>query len=714
LSKRILPLFLLFAACSSEDVNTLPSFVVQSSVVKKDATAYNGTTDDLLTGGLGRTGLAGAAPAVSNPPTAAELRRLAIYNNYRALVDITAAGGYGVLYGPNIDVNGQDSLNEGKIAGDEWLAFDDDGSGTQNVTMMVQVPSSFDKNNPCIVTATSSGSRGVYGAIATAGEWGLKHGCAVAYTDKGTGLGVHDLQNNTVNLIDGLRQDAGAAGKTSNFTTPSLSDTERVAYIAANPYRFAVKHAHSQQNPEKDWGKHTLHAIEFAYYMLNDKFGTAQSNGQKNRLFHAGQVLTIAASVSNGGGASLAAVEQDTQHWISGVVAGEPQIQVTLPSGVTIKRGANNVSASAKPLYDYTTTAALYQACASLSSQVSASAGMIALGGANASTYAQTRCDVLKAKGLLTATGTAALADEALAKLNQAGWESDSNLLHSSHFFSYASTAVAVTYANAYSRANVKDNLCNYSFSGVDAAGAPAAANAIQLAQIFGTGNGVPPTGPIALMNNASLNGARRDQVSQSPSAAGPDFNTDGVACLRSLFTGTDAAGAALTGNLLAQSNAVKSGIQQVLRNGRLRGIPTILVQGRADALVPVNHASRAYYALNKSAESNSTVSYYEVTNAQHFDAFLALSPAAFGASLQDRFIPLHRYVVQSLDLMYNHLKSGASLPPSQVVRTTPRCPAGNCNPAPAITPANVPPIPPTPAAADQITFSGGTLTVPD
>jgi len=45
---------------------------------------------------------------------------------------------------------------------------------------------------PCIVTATSSGSRGVYGAIAAVGEWGLKHGCAVAYTDKGTEKGVSD------------------------------------------------------------------------------------------------------------------------------------------------------------------------------------------------------------------------------------------------------------------------------------------------------------------------------------------------------------------------------------------------------------------------------------------------------------------------------------------------------------------------------------------
>ena len=59
-----------------------------------------------------------------------------------------------------------------------------------------------------VVTATSSGSRGVYGAIGTAGEWGLKKGCTVAYTDKGSGMGFHDLQNNTVNLINGVRADA--------------------------------------------------------------------------------------------------------------------------------------------------------------------------------------------------------------------------------------------------------------------------------------------------------------------------------------------------------------------------------------------------------------------------------------------------------------------------------------------------------------------------
>ena len=66
-------------------------------------THYDGVSDDLLTAGLGKTGLQSAtSPVIADAlnPTAAELRRLAIYINYRALADMTTNGGYGVLYGP--------------------------------------------------------------------------------------------------------------------------------------------------------------------------------------------------------------------------------------------------------------------------------------------------------------------------------------------------------------------------------------------------------------------------------------------------------------------------------------------------------------------------------------------------------------------------------------------------------------------------------------
>ena len=705
MSKRIVLSFLaVTAACSSSDNNALPSFVPRGSVV---TTVYDGGSDDLLTGGLGAAGLASSAN-----PTAAELRKRAIYVNYRALVDPTFNGGYATLYGPNVQADGGITPNPGMIPGEEWLAYDDDGTGRVNVTMMVQVPDSFDPNNPCIVTGASSGSRGVYGAIATAGEWGLKHGCAVAYTDKGSGMGVDDLQNNTVNRMDGLRGDAADAGTKSNFTA-NLSDADRAAFNTASANRFAVKHAHSQQNPEVDWGKYTLHAIEFAYYVLNQKYGTAPAdagpNVERGRKYHAGQILTIAASVSNGGGSSLAAVEQDSQHWISGVVVGEPEVQVQSTSAV--QRGGTAVAAKGKPLYDYMTLAALYQGCAAGAS-VYAGTTMNTGPFSPTTTLITSRCAGLKAKGLLTATTQQAQSDEALQKLHEAGYEADSDLLHATHFGTYATPAVALTYANAYARASVKDNLCDYSFGAVDqTTGALVAvnsttANANGLAQIFGNGNGVPPTGPIEIINNKDPNGPHRDQVSTSVSTMAPDSNIDGAACLRGLWTGTvDGSGAALTGTLLAQSNALKSGVQQVLRAGRVHGIPTILVQGRSDALVPINHASRAYYGANKVAEgANSPVVYYEVTNAQHFDTFIPLI-----AGYQTRYIPLHRYVIESLDFMYAHLKVGAAIPPSQVVRTTPRT-SGNS----VVTKQNVPDIPATPPAADQITFSNGTLNIPE
>lgn len=179
---------LAIAGCNgttSVELNLKPAFV--GAVVQ---TSYDGNPDDLLTAGMGKTGLQGAtAPTVADAgnPTAAELRRLAIYNNYRALLDMTTAGGYGVLYGPNVDAGGNVTASEGKIAGTEYIAYADNGSGNLNVTMVVQVPATFNKSDPCIVAAPSSGSRGVYGAIGTAGDWGLKKGCAVAYTDKGSG-----------------------------------------------------------------------------------------------------------------------------------------------------------------------------------------------------------------------------------------------------------------------------------------------------------------------------------------------------------------------------------------------------------------------------------------------------------------------------------------------------------------------------------------------
>src|SRR6202158_1452264 len=411
-------------------VNARPDFIMGTI----SAVSYDGTSDDLATAGLGRTGLAGAAPTAADPlnPTAAELRKIAIYNNYRALVDVNKpAGGYGTLYGPNVDVNGNATTNEGKIAGTEYLAFADDGTGMQNVTLMVQIPTTFDRNNPCIVTATSSGSRGVYGAIGTAGEWGLKHGCVVAYADKGTRAGFHDPGTTPVNTITGVRQPVATAGKNSNFTAlvpPGRPPEFGLVFSLTYPNRFAVKHAHSQQNPEKDWGRDTLRAVKFAFYVLNEERGAASSSGGHLTTYKAGNTIVIASSASNGAGAALQAAELDTEGLIAGGAVREPTIQLQPNPGLTVKRGAMTLVGTGRALYDYFTTANLYQACAALSPAAAAGPGAALVSVA----LATNRCASLKAKGLLTATDTAGQALESLNILHAAGWGADSDVLHAS------------------------------------------------------------------------------------------------------------------------------------------------------------------------------------------------------------------------------------------------------------------------------------------
>jgi hydroxybutyrate-dimer hydrolase len=651
------------------------------------STHYDGVTNDLLTAGLGKTGLGSAvAPGFADAlhPTAEELRRLAIYNNYRALIDPTAGGGYGTLYGPNVTANGTVTASEGRIAGTEYIAYEKAG-GRRNVTMMVQIPDTFDPGNACIITAPSSGSRGVYGAIATAGEWGLKRGCAVAYTDKGTGTGAHNLQTNTVNLMRGGRADAATAGDDSNFTA-ALKAGERAAFDAATPNRFAFKHAHSQDNPEKDWGNNVLRSIRFAFDMLERKF---QAQGLK---FNKNNTLVIASSVSNGGGASVLAVEQDEDGLIDGLAVGEPNVNPTFSSSFSIKQGAGPaLFAHSKPLIDYITLVNVFQGCASF--------GFTFADALNLAPSAAS-CADLKAKGLLTAATLPAQAAEAQAIINAYGILPEQNVVQPGYWFANVAQSISVTYANTYGRFSVLDNLCSYSFGATAAGvGTPMPLAALNEALIFGTSNGIPPTSGVNLINNAAPGGAKENRLST------PTQNLDGALCLRSLATGKDAVtGASLTGRTAAQASRIAGGVEEIRASGALRRIPAVFVTGRNDGILPPNFTSRAYFGLNNVVDgSTSSLRYYEVTNAQHLDSFNQF------AGYDSRFIPLHRYFIQAMDLMYAHLRQGAPLPPSQVVHTVPRGPG-----APPITAANVPPIAASPPAATLITFSGAQVLIPD
>jgi hydroxybutyrate-dimer hydrolase len=707
------------------DQNVLPARITN---IVGPAT-YDGSSDDLLTAGLGKTGLSGAAPGFADGanPTVAELRRRAIYANYRGVIDPTAAGGFGSLYGPNVDINGGDTLGEGKIAGKEYLAYADDGTGRKNVTLMVQIPAGFDPNNACIVTAPSSGSRGVYGAIGTAGDWGLKHKCAVAYTDAGKGTGYHDLATDKVNLIDGRLVTRASAGTLAHFAA-DLSGAALATFNAAFPNRIAYKHIYSQQNPEKDWGQNVLDGVRFAFWALNEQYAPVDSaSGKHQRTITPANTIVIASSISNGGTESLQALEQDSDGLIDGLAVAEPNAQPGSTANVTVTFNGAAVGNAGKPLIDYFTYRMLFESCAAISAGAQAPNGtrpgwfgfgtaplgsaLTQVGGVELQTIAINRCQSLADKGLVTGATSALQADAALAKLQAYGWADPlSNALHASHY-RLADFYVAFGYVVAYGKFSVGDNLCGLSLANVNATGDVAAQAATQT-QLFATSNGLN-TGADVIYND-SIGGAKLYHLGISPSTGRMDGALDAMVCLRNMVTGVDTmTGAALTGTALANSQRVRAGMADTLLTGNLRGKPAVLVHGRSDTLVPVNHASRAYAAFNSKVEgAGSNLRYYEIQNGNHFDAFL---PNAAGGGVQGYdtlLVPVHVYLNNALDLVWAKLKNGAALPASQVVRAIPR--GGVPGAAPAITSANVPKIATAPAAANTITIAPGTINVPN
>ncbi|MGF1551873.1 MAG: 3-hydroxybutyrate oligomer hydrolase family protein [Paracoccaceae bacterium] len=682
-------------------------------------TRYDGVTDDLLTAGLGKTGLAGPAPAFADPsnPTPAELRRLAIYNNYRALLDMTEGGGYGRLYGPNIDADGEDTLGEGLVAGIEVIAYADAprrfglrrAGGRErpgaNVTVMVQVPDGFDPDAPCIVTGPSSGSRGVYGAIATSGEWGLKNGCAVAYTDKGTGTGAHDLDADTVGLIDGLREDAEVAGAASTFTAP-LFDRIQEAYVARNPHRWAFKHAHSQRNPEARWGENVLTSIEFAFHVLHEL--------HEEHRFTPENTIVIASSISNGGGASVLAAERDRRGLIDAIAVSEPNVNPRFDPRFAIVQGDGApFFEHSRSLNEYYSVLNLYLGCAALAPENAAAPFNFA--------PSAERCASLADLGLIEGASLAEQATDAQARINAAGFLPEQNILAPSHWAIDVPQAIGVTYANAYGRFSVVRDACGYSVAAIDpATNAPAPLGAAAEAALFATSNGIPPTGGVQLIAEDSVGGPVEVSAGVSPTTGRADQYLEGQLCLRRLAIGRDpVTGRGLRGFERLQSERVRRGVREIRADGDLGGLPAIFVTGRADAILPPNHTSRAYFGLNRLVEgSASGLTYVEITNAQHLDTLNGLVDFGFA----DLYIPLHHYYIQALDLMFAHLRDGAPLPESQVVRTTPRQRVDAEDPdEPGATRLldlteadNLPPIEIAPAPDAAIRFTGDRVVIPD
>ena len=450
---------------------------------------------------------------------------------------------------------------------------------------MVQVPATFDPAKACIVTGTSSGSRGVYGAIGSSGEWGLKRGCVVAYADKGTGMGVHNLQDDTVNLIDGTRTTADLAGDASNFTAKLVAQ-QRQDFNANTPNRIAVKHAHSEQNPEKDWGRDTLRAVEFALYVLNEQYGETLPSGKKSRVITPENTIVIASS--------------RVQRRRCG--AGRRRGRQVRPDRRRGRDRAEHPDQPADSARDQARSPHVHgrlEAAVRLlhvREPVPAVRGAVPARRGNrhgrhqCRACATNRCTSLAEKGLLTTATTALRAEEALDKLLAYGWEPDSNVLQPSHYV-FATTSITMTYSNAHGRFSVLDNLCGLSFAYTPAG------RSCRRAGLARRRSSAPATAcrrwAASTSSTTSASAARcSTPLSISPSTLRQDYNVDGALCQRDLLT-------ANTPN----ASRVQLGIKQVQKSANLQGKPAIIVHGRNDTLVPTNFSSRPYYAQNKVVE---------------------------------------------------------------------------------------------------------------
>jgi hydroxybutyrate-dimer hydrolase len=678
--------------------NTLPSFVLPQTLSFTD---YDGVSDDLLTAGLGVTGLSSAvAPAVANPlsPTVAELRRRAIHNAYRGLVDTSTGGGWRVLYGPNLDANYNDTGTEGKVAGREYIALTDDGSGSNYQTMIVQIPTNANQTQPCMVTGPSSGSRNVYGAIGTAGEWAFRNGCVAVYTDKGTGNFFHDVTRDYLYDRFGQFLPRGSVGSATNFAASFTTNLN--AFAAAYPNRLAYKQAHSGKLVDGKWGDYTLQAIEFGFYAMNQYLAAGAAR------FTSTNTTVISSGVSNGGGAAVMAAEKDAKGLIDGVVAVIPNVIPPQRSGLSIRYGANTLTAPGKHFIDYYTQIALYAPCAALDSSLTGATLNADPSGSPSGSRAN-RCAALKGKGLLSSTTLAAQAAESLQLIHNYGYmtEGDWEIPLMENLNAYRQ--IIDTYVAEYGRFHADDALCGTTFAATNTAGAPIQLPAATAALLFAAGNIIPPSGGVNVIAENAANGPINEVMAVSRSTGLADLNLDAALCYRSLVTGEAAPGTKMSMRDKINSTRVRQGMQEVVGTANLRGLPSLIIQARNDEVIHPNHAGRAYFGWNKIVEgSASKLSYIEVPNTQHFESLIGL----FGPTAAPIYLPIHHYFVRGLDAMLANLRTGAALPQSQVMRTvSPR--------SAALTAANyksfLPDMETTPSAANAISVSNNTVVIP-
>ena len=90
-----------------------------------------------------------------------------------------------------------------------------------------------------------------------------------------------------------------------------------------------------------------------------------------------------------------------------------------------------------------------------------------------------------------------------------------------------------------------------------------------------------------------------------------------------------------------------------------------MVIHGLSDGLVPIAFTSEPYVKFVRG--KNSTLSYWQIENAQHFDAFLGQPVLAM------QYVPLMPYAYKGLDAMWAHIEQGNPMPADRVFKTKPR-----------------------------------------
>ena len=472
------PALLLLSACADNDsastAGQTGSWSTPHTVISDIRKTSHRHGDDLLTAGLGLAGLRGPAPRMtdSTMDRATLLRRLAIHTNYKGLADLGNTGGF------SADATLPD------IPGREFHAFARLAAGDQPFRVALQLPDTFNLDNPCLVVAPASGSRGVYGGLPVAGPWALPRGCAVAYTDKGAGTDIFDHASDTGVALDGTRatRESGRLGFAPDPAEPPL---------------VSVPHAHAGDNPEAYWGDHTIAATLFALDVLDKAF-------PGHEAFSPQQTRIVLAAISNGGGAALRALERAAPGLFDAAVVAAPNI--TAPG--------------ARHLYDYATQAALLQPCLLADAETLL---QLPFGNPALRPAGQRRCRTLHRSGLIDQP-TAAAARRALeaegfeaGALDQAAVNTTLDVWRS----------VAAMYASAYLKRPVDAMPCGFRVAITDDQGTPKPADKAQRGLWWATSSGVVP-------------GAELQWIDAMAAENAEDPTFPGLMCLRELWTGDD------------------------------------------------------------------------------------------------------------------------------------------------------------------------------